>query len=408
MRLASNPAFTVTDRGLFIGRINANDVLTAHHPPVFIFVLDRVRQNCRLLGSTIVAMFPGSIPYYSVKTNAQPRILQAIASEGFGAQVVSPKELELASNAGFPADKILIDGIFHDDAFFSLVETHDNLLVIESWLSNISKLQDACIAGNHSARLGLRFRYPRKGSRLGFSAKDHEELDQLGIVISQADRLQPCMLACHPGSQIQDPSAHAVACRSLLDAWDVLEQGQGVLFQKPVMLNLGGGFPEPEMATPEHLNEVTTRVMEEIQQNHDPGEFTACFEPGRYIVADAGAFVATILQMFKDDDDQRWALIDVGMDVLSRFANSHYRFFLLEHPDAPHGTPISIQGRVPTEQDVFGKGVHFARDVNPGEHVLIMNCGAYGSTFSMRFSYEQPDCIFIDDNDIIVEKPALF
>jgi len=75
----------------------------------------------------------------------------------------------------------------------------------------------------------------------------------------------------------------------------------------------------------------------------------------------------------------------------------------------PHGTPISIQGRVPTEQDVFGKGVHFAKTVNPGEHVLIMNCGAYGSTFSMRFSYDQPDCIFIDaDGSMIVEKPALF
>lgn len=408
MRLANNPAFTVTDRGLFIGKISVNKILQSHQPPFFIFVLDRVRQNCRLLATTVGLRFPESMLSYSIKTNAQPQILQVIANEKYGAQVVSRKEFELAVDAGFPVGKILIDGIYHDDALFSLIQEHDDLLVVESWLSNIPRLQEACIAGDHGVRLGLRFRYPGKGSRLGFSTKDDAGLEQLGTAISNASRLQPCMLACHPGSQVQDPSAHALACRSLLDAWDVLEQKCGVAFQKPVLLNLGGGFPEPEMATAEHLNEVMTRVMDEIQKDHDRGECIVCFEPGRYIVADAGAFVATIMQIFWDDDEQRWTLLDVGMDVLSRFANSHYRFFHLEHPDAPHGTPISIQGRVPTEQDVFGKGVHFAKDASPGQHVLIMNCGAYGSTFSMRFSYEQPDCIFIDDGAITIERPELF
>nr|MDO8114197.1 hypothetical protein [Candidatus Sigynarchaeota archaeon] len=50
-----------------------------------------------------------------------------------------------------------------------------------------------------------------------------------------------------------------------------------------------------------------------------------------------------MVQTYQDDAGSRWALLGVGMDMLKRFANSHYHFFPLEHPEVPHGTPISFQ-----------------------------------------------------------------
>jgi diaminopimelate decarboxylase len=370
--------------------------MAAVKPPFFVSLLDRARENCIGFMHAAGSAFPGASSCYSVKTSMQPALLHAIAGMGMGAQAVSPREFKLAIDAGFPASKILVDGVYHDETTYELLAQHDDLLFIESWARNLPVLQAACKQHGRRARLGLRFKYPKKGNRLGFSVHDTVAMRDLGAKLATCPDVYPCMLACHPGSQVQDPKTHAAACQVLLDAHDVLEQSHGVHFAGPLLLNLGGGFPEPEMATPEYLSSVMLAIKDTISTSHDTGRYTICFEPGRYIAGDAGALVATMLHVFNGDAGERWALLDIGMDVLTRFANSHYRFFSLEHPNAPHGTPISFQGRVPTEQDVFGKGVHFVKEARAGEHVLLLNCGAYSTTFSMRFSFEHPKTVVVD------------
>nr|MDO8088930.1 hypothetical protein [Candidatus Sigynarchaeum springense] len=407
MRLANNPAFVVNGGLLMFGDVRARDAMALAKPPFFVIVLDRARENCQTFLNIARESFPGARSFYSLKTSMQPTLLRAIAATGFGAQAVSAREFDLALAAGFQPSDIIVDGIFHDAGLFELAEKHDDLLFVESWAKNITSLESFCKRNNKSARLGLRFKFPKKGNRLGFSTGDSKVMSDLGDIISACEHLAPCMLACHAGSQVQDPRAYALACNVLLEAQDALEQKSGITFRSPLMLDLGGGFPEPEMATPGFLREVMTAIQASIAASHDASRYTVCFEPGRYIAGDAGALVTSILHVFHDDEGSRWALLDIGMDVLTRFANSHYRFFSLEHPEASHGTPISFQGRVPTEQDVFGKGVHFIKDAVAGEHVLLLNCGAYSTTFSMRFSFEQPPTLIVDADKCTLEKTVL-
>ncbi len=408
MRLANNPAFVVNDGQLMFGGVRARDAMALVKPPFFVIVLDRARENCQAFIDVVQGAFPGARSFYSLKTSMQPALLRAIAKAGFGAQAVSVREFDLALAAGFPPGDIIVDGIYHDAGTYDdLLARHDDLLFVESWARNIASLDDACKRNHKSARLGLRFKFPKKGNRLGFSASDGAAMSGLGDALPACEHVTPCMLACHAGSQVQDPKAYAVACNALLDAQDILEGRHGIDFKSPLALSLGGGFPEPEMATPDFLREVSASIRDSITASHDLARYSICFEPGRYIAGDAGALVATMLHVFNDDAGSRWALLDIGMDVLTRFANSHYRFFSLEHPEAPHGTPISFQGRVPTEQDVFGKGVHFVRDAAAGEHVLLLNCGAYSTTFSMRFSFEQPPTVVVDAGKCTLETTVL-
>ena len=407
MRLANNPAFMVNDGRLMLGSVKAIDAMAVMKPPFFVIVLDRARENCKVFADIVQGSFPGGRSFYSVKTSMQPALLRAIAGTGMGAQVVSSREFELALAAGFPVRDILVDGIYHDSGTYGLLERHDGLLFVEAWAKNILTLDEACKQYGKSARLGLRFKFPKKGNRLGFSTNDSAMMAGLGDALLACSRLTPCMLACHGGSQVQDPKAYAVACQALLDAQDTLERTHRIVFHSPLVLDLGGGFPEAEMATPAFLGEVMAAIKDTITANHDLARYTLWFEPGRYIAGDAGALVASMIHVFNDDAGSRWALLDIGMDVLTRFANSHYRFFSLEHPDASHGTPISFQGRVPTEQDVFGKGVHFIKDAVAGEHVLLLNCGAYSTTFSMRFSFEHPPTVVVDDGKSRLEPTVL-
>ncbi len=407
MRLANNPAFIVNDGRLMFGGVKASDAMEVAKPPFFVIVLDRARENSKAFTDIVQGSFPGARSFYSVKTSMQPALLRSIAGTDMGAQVVSSREFELALAAGFPARDILVDGIYHDSGIYELLAKHDDLLFVESWANNILSLAEACKRYGKSSRLGLRFKFPKKGNRLGFSASDSAMMTGLGDALVACPHLSPCMLACHGGSQLHDPKTYAVACQALLDGQDTLERTHRIAFESPLALDLGGGFPEPEMATSAFLDEVMAVINDTITANHNPARYTLWFEPGRYIAGDAGALVASMIHVFNDDAGSRWALLDIGMDVLTRFANSHYRFFSLEHPDAPHGTPISFQGRVPTEQDVFGKGVHFIKGAVAGEHVLLLNCGAYSTTFSMRFSFEHPPTLVVDDGKCRLEPTML-
>jgi len=79
------------------------------------------------------------------------------------------------------------------------------------------------------------------------------------------------------------------------------------------------------------------KVHPEQPEHHDSPE------PREVVDQLPGALIATMVQTYQDDAGSRWALLGVGMDMLKRFANSHYHFFPLEHPEVPHGTPISFQ-----------------------------------------------------------------
>jgi len=378
----------VTAEGLVLDGIAWPDILSAATPPFFVLFPRRIMANCDTFAAALKASLPRSEIFYSAKANYLPETLEVIAERGAGVQVVSPAEFVLARSSGFTPDRIIVDGTYHDDAVAGIVASDPALTVVESWLSGIDRMQEACGKAGSTARLGLRFAAPRPDHRLGFFGEQELVLDALANTVQRSDRLALDMLACHGGSQIHDDAAHAAICAYLLAILDGLE-ARGVQIDHP-RINLGGGFAEPEIASPARLERIMGTIRDTITETHDLDTLTVCFEPGRYLVADAAVLVATIDQVFVDRAGENWATLDIGLDVITRFANSHYRLFSAEHTGEPHGTPTSFQGRIPAEIDVIGRGMPFATELVPGEHVLVMNCGAYSTTFSQRFSFTYP------------------
>ncbi|MFX0102598.1 MAG: diaminopimelate decarboxylase family protein [Candidatus Hodarchaeota archaeon] len=384
----------ITERDIYFDGISREHLFKITKSPVFLFFKKRIQTNCENFKKIVESCFPDSSIFYSVKTNSVPEILNTINHCGYGAQIISAKELNAALAAGFPEDAIIFDGIFHDDDSIKLLKSSKHILMNESWISNLKKIQNSCEEWQKNVNVGLRFAFQSENKWLGFSSDDDEQIELLAKLMQKSQYLNLKMISSHAGSQIMNSRVFIDNCKNLLSAYDKLEN-KG-LINKNIQFNLGGGFPEPEIATNEKLDEIFLGIKDIIQSNHSISRFSICFEPGRYIVADAGILISKINQLFKDKKNNKWALLDIGMDVISRFANSHYRFFSLEHAREPHGTPISFQGRVPTEQDVLGKGIHFAKNVKINEHVLVLNCGAYSYTFSRRFNFKLPKYFFIE------------
>ena len=53
--------------------------------------------------------------HYAVKANANPKVLNIICQAGLGADCVSGGEIQAATNAGFPASKIVYAGVGKSD-----------------------------------------------------------------------------------------------------------------------------------------------------------------------------------------------------------------------------------------------------------------------------------------------------
>jgi diaminopimelate decarboxylase len=155
-------------------------------------------------------------------------------------------------------------------------------------------------------------------------------------------------------------------------------------------INLGGGFPEAVIMPENQLREVATKIKSLIS-NFEINLKSIYFEPGRYLVGDAGLLIAKIIKV----TDDRWIFLNIGNHICPKFAKSSIRFYNATRIEEPHKFKTSIAGIMPTDQDVLAKDFFFTYDLKEGDIVVVTNVGAYNLTFSNRFPYLLPNIILV-------------
>jgi diaminopimelate decarboxylase len=157
-------------------------------------------------------------------------------------------------------------------------------------------------------------------------------------------------------------------------------------------INLGGGFPEAVIMPENQLRELATRI-DFLISNFELSFKNIYFEPGRYLVGDAGLLIAKIVKV----TDDRWIFLNIGNHICPKFAKSSMRFYNATRIEEPHKFKTSIAGIIPTDQDVLAKNYFFTNNLEEGDFVIITNIGAYNLTFSNRFPYLLPNIILVKD-----------
>jgi diaminopimelate decarboxylase len=157
-------------------------------------------------------------------------------------------------------------------------------------------------------------------------------------------------------------------------------------------INLGGGFPEAVIMPENQLKELALKI-ESLISDYEIHFKSIYFEPGRYLVGDAGLLVAKIINV----TDDRWIFLNVGNHICPKFAKSSMRFYNASRIEEPHKFKTSIAGIIPTDQDVLAKDYFFINELREEDIVVITNVGAYNLTFSNRFPYILPNIILVKD-----------
>ena len=342
--------------------------------------------------------------HYAIKANPMPALVGFVRPLVDGMDVASAAELRLALDAGADPQGIGFAGPGKREAELRQAVASGVLLHVES-ARELHLLADAAQSLGRGARVALRinpdFELRGAGMHMGGSAKP------FGVDAEQAPALLRAMgrqglvfegFHVYPGSQNLRGEVIAESLRRSLDL--VLRLAQDA--PAPVRsVNLGGGWGIPYFPADRRLDlapvaEALAQVRERLVQAQ-PGAHLVV-ELGRYLVGEAGVYVARVLDR-KQSRDQVFLVTDGGMHQhlaasgnFGQVIRRNYPVLIGNRLQSAERETASVVGPLCTPLDVLADRMDLAV-AEPGDLVAVLQSGAYGASASPQGFLSHPACL---------------
>jgi len=382
---------------LHVGGLPLDQVVAETGTPAYVYDLDAVAATfCR-----VAAAFEpvGGRVLYSVKANANLALLARLAGLGAGFDVVSGGELLRVLAAGGDPARVVFAGVGKTPAELALAVGHGVVLHVES-ADELEALQAVAKRARRRARFAIRVNPDVEVDTHVLIQTGHDEA-KFGVPVELAHELlgrtakgeypslDPVGVHVHVGSQLPDPDGLVEGARVGLE---VVETGRAAGLQLD-WLDVGGGLPvdyEGQARSP--APEVFARALAPVVAGRG---IRLGVEPGRALVARAGALVTAVLYR-KHRTAGRMLVVDTGMHHLLRPAlyGAEHRF--LPVLAAPATGATEVVGPVCESTDVLAPAVDLP-DLGPGDLLAILDTGAYGMAMASNYnSHPRPPEIVVE------------
>jgi diaminopimelate decarboxylase/aspartate kinase len=328
---------------------------------------------------------------YAVKANPNAHILRLLAAAGLGFECVSPGEIEqvLSSVPGLDRSRIQFTPNFAARAEYAwgleqkIQLTIDNLYILREW-GEMFRGQRVFIRIDTGTGRGHHHHVRTAGAHAKFGVP-LTEIDELAR-LTERHGVSVVGLHAHSGSGIFDADNWAEVATRLLD----LAQR----FTQLHTIDVGGGLGVPDGHDQLGLDlaQLDTALLA-VRQSR-PG-VALWLEPGRYLVAAAGALIARVTQT-KSKDDVRYVGIATGMNSLIRPAlyGAWHEIVNLTRLDEPATEIVNVVGPICESADFLGHD-RLLPPTREGDVLLIANAGAYGYAMSSRYNLREPAQEFV-------------
>ena len=323
---------------------------------------------------------------FAVKANSNLGVLNVLARLGAGFDIVSRGELERVLAAGGQADKIVFSGVgkTRDDMRRAL-EVGVHCFNVES-TEELERLQVVAAEMGVRAPISLRVNpdvdagtHPYistglKENKFGIAIADAEDVY---IRAAQLPNLEVVGVDCHIGSQLTTLEPFIDALDRLLALIDRLSDC-GIYLRH---IDLGGGLgvryrdEEPPLAG-DYIKAVRERL--------DGRDLALVFEPGRYIVANAGVLL-TQVEYLKHTEHKDFAIVDAAMNDLIRPAlYQAWMDVTAVRPRDSEARAYDIVGPICETGDFLAKDRQLA--LAEGDLLAVHSAGAYGFVMSSNYN----------------------
>lgn len=387
--------------------------------PIHIFNKDRLLSNAELLTSK-ARVLNGFKTYYSVKTNYLPDIVRSLAQAGWGADVVSGYEMELALNCGFRPEDIVFNGPMKTEAELIRAVKLGVFVNLDS-LVEAQRLNNIASAQGIKLDVGLRLNpninvYPSTDvsfnldmehkARLSKFGWPTECLDDAVSAFAGFENLNLVGVHCQLGSQITSLGALSAAIEKVVLSVCELRKKFAIRY-----LNLGGGIAvggivrtrsgplysllanmantqikvEPEMYS---LDEYFSSVKGLIDR-YDLSDISVSCEPGRVIVSDAMCLITSVVNR-KDNALGSWLVVDGGLNLMPTAGPAEvHGIEAMMGRDKGADKKFVLGGPMCYEQDIFSYNCCLPENVQVGDYLIIKDTGAYTVSRSTNFIRER-------------------
>ena len=407
--------FDVNEKGhLTIGGADAVELAAEFGTPAYVLDENTIRENCRIYKKAATECFGAdALPLYASKALCFSGIYKLVAEEGLGVDCVSGGELYTAKKAGFPAEKIYFHGNNKTDKDISdALDMGVGTFVVDN-TDELDALSAIATARGVTQRILLRITPgidPHTHRAVVTGNVDSKfgsaiETGQAMEIVKRAIATKGVALAglhCHVGSQIfdTDPFSDAASIMIRFIA-DIARECDGFEIEE---LNLGGGLGvkyteyDREIDYAKTIGEMAS-IIKGYCKEHGIRLPRIILEPGRSLVAAAGATLYTVGSVKEIKGFRNYISVDGGMPDNPRYAlyQSQYTALIANRATAPRDYRATLAGRCCESGDLLGENMEI-QSAKRGDILAVLVTGAYN--YSMASNYNRlprPPVIMVKD-----------
>lgn len=358
--------------------------------PFYVYSANAIRLRIGELRAALLSM--DATLCFAVKANPTLAILQLMAKEGVGADIVSSGELRRSLRAGIPAERIVFSGVGKSD--MEIAEALDRgvgRFNVES-SDELEALQRIAQQRQVQAHAAIRIN-PDVDARTHDKISTGKSDNKFGVSINQARQwfsnsarfgnLRLNGLHMHIGSQILELDPLKQALQRMSEFWRELE-GAGHCIES---IDVGGGLGVVYRKDRDRPVDVSDYVAE-IRKAFLGFEGKLMLEPGRFLVAEAGLLLTRVIRT-KESESRRFLVIDAAMNDLLR-PSLYDAWHDIEKVEADEleahsNVAYDVVGPVCETGDTFAIG-RMLPPCKAGDLLAIRGAGAYGASMSSTYN----------------------
>jgi diaminopimelate decarboxylase len=383
-------AFRLIDGVLHAEDVALPAIAAQHGTPCYVYSRAALEAACR----AYTAAFAGTphLVCYALKANSNLAVLNLFARLGCGFDIVSGGELARVLAAGGDPGKVVFSGVGKTEAEMASALAAGILCFNVESEAELATLD--AVAGRLGVRAPVSFRVnpdvdPRTHPYVATGLKESKFgipfADAPGLYRSAAARRNVVVrgIDCHIGSQITDLPAYAETAAKMFELVDRIE-AEGTRLDH---VDLGGGIGI------RYRDEATIDLADyaaAVRGALGSRTHRLLFEPGRFLVGNAGVLLARVLYL-KPGDERSFAIVDAAMNDLIRPAL--YDAWHGVEPVEPHAGGArcwQVVGPICESGDFLARDRELA--LSPGDLIAVRGAGAYAFAMSSNYNSRPRAC----------------
>ena len=393
-------------RTLFCDSVSLEALAGQYGTPLYVYSANQILERLSLFQQAFAAR--EHLVCYAVKANSSLAILKLLADSGAGFDIVSGGELERVIAAAPKAvGRVVFSGVGKTVAEIDRALSAGILEFNVESEAELQLLAERARKLKTTARFALRVNpdvFAETHPYISTGLREHKfgiDIRKAAEIYRTAARnkwLEPHGISVHIGSQIRSALPFGAAMERVSKLAAQLER-DGIALR---VVDAGGGLGIDYHSTPSTKNrrrgprghggadgaDPASKVAEyaaAIEKALEGFDGKLLIEPGRFIVAQAGALVTRVLNV-KRNGKKTFVITDAAMNDLIRPAlYQAFHEIVPVRPRAGRMRAVDVVGPVCETGDFFARDREL-KPVEAGDLLALLDAGAYGMAQSSNYN----------------------